>query len=95
MKAWYTTSGFTGKHEEGKRPWESGVSWDEVNLFVTFDGRKPSLNEWLLMIGYSFDGLVMAPSGFREWPLDEVGPRFFQRIIVAIFENEYEDIEIR
>jgi hypothetical protein len=68
-------------------PWEYDIDWDEVNILVTFDGQKPKPNEDVLMIGYSFDGVIKSPARLREWPQDQLGGRFIPRVFDAIFES--------
>ena len=92
MKVWYAAAGFEDEFDDedaNDAPWDFGIDWDEVNLFVTLDDKKPKLNDEVVVIGYSFDGVVNAPYGLREWPLDKLGDNFFRRVIDLTFESIY------
>lgn len=97
MKVWYIPGGFEDVDfdDDGPwYPWDEGISWDEVNLFVTFGDTKPKLNQDILMIGASIDAIVNAPMPLSPWPIEHLGKKFFHRVIEAVFDIDYKDRSI-
>ena len=88
MKVWYVAEGFDDE-DMNDTPWDYDIEWDEVNLYIVPGDKKPSPMEKILMIGYSFNGVITLPREsamfLREWPMSKIDKGFYKELVKTVF----------
>lgn len=88
MKVWYVAEGFDDE-DMNDTPWDYDIEWDEVNLYIAPGDKKPSPMEKILMIGYSFNGVITLPREsamfLREWPMSKIDKGFYKELVKTVF----------
>lgn len=73
MKIWFGHEEFEdyNDYDINDTPWNQGIDWSDINLWITFDGREPregyeALRLWKGCSVYIHDA-VAYPAKFVDW----------------------------